>query len=74
MSKAKAQLLLVFRLLAWTHSVLGVPLPPLVGRIVVPFRQLREAERLLRGSRGTVKCSLPHRHGDITVHFEAGSV
>ena len=54
--------------------MLGVPLPPLVGRIVVPFWQLREAERLLRGSRGTVKCSLLHGHGDITVHLEAACV
>ena len=56
------------------RSVLGVPLPPLVGRIVVPYRQLREAERLLRGSRSVVTASLPDGRGTITVNFEAACV
>ena len=72
--KAQSQLMRVFKLIAWMHSVMDVPVPPLVGRIVVPFPELREAQRLLRGSRGTLAASLPGSRGQITVKIEAACV
>lgn len=53
------QLRHAFRIVAWLHAVLGAPLPRLEGRILVPARELREAERLLRGARGAVQDTVP---------------
>ena len=55
------------------HCALGVPLPPLVWRIVMPFRELRKAERLLynAGTGGMMMgASLPGGRGRITVRIE----
>jgi hypothetical protein len=68
------QLQQVLMLVAWLYSVLGVPQPSLVGRIVVPFRELATAERLLRGSRSTRKVKLPAKHGDITISYVVDGV
>jgi hypothetical protein len=73
----KSQLQLVFQLAAWVHCALGVPLPPFVGRIVMPFRELRKAERLLYSDDTggmMMTASLPGGRGHISVMIETACV
>lgn len=72
---AKRKSMRTFKLAAWMHAVLGVPLPPLVGRICVPRCEERVAKfRLVRGGSPVQAAGIPGVLGAVTADFEAYSI